>query len=253
MRAFACLLFIALSVTGCGRKGALIYPDMLVPAAPSNVSVQQSGHSMKLSFVIPSKDMAGQTITGLSGITVVRRDEPSGMGPVCNSCPSDFLPFRTINLDLLTPDILRYGNLLMLLDGNVQKGRAYTYRVSVVTRDGQQGTVSAPVAADMLASPLPAVLKVISQPTEIQLEFEGTPPAEGVIAGYNIYRTVKGETFPLLPLNREPLPGKSYMDAGLERGVTYSYGVRTVVRLPAGGRVEGDLSNEAEGRLKDDE
>jgi predicted small lipoprotein YifL len=253
MRAFACLLFIALSITGCGRKGPLIYPDMLVPAAPSSLSVQQSGNSMKLSFVIPSKDKAGRTITGLSGITVVKRDEPSGLGPVCNSCPSDFLPFRQINLDLLTPDTLRYGSLLVLLDGNVQKGRTYTYRVSAVTKDGQQGAVSAPVAADMLASPQPAVLKIINHPTEIQLDIEGLPPVEGVIAGYNIYRTVKGEAFPLLPLNREPLPGNRFMDVGLERGVTYSYGVRTVVQLPTGGRLEGDLSNEAEGRLKDDE
>jgi predicted small lipoprotein YifL len=253
MRAFACLLFIALSITGCGRKGPLIYPDLLVPAAPSNVSVQQSGNFMKLSFVIPSKDMAGRTITGLSGITVVKRDEPSGLGPVCNSCPSDFLPFRTINLDLLTPDTQRYGRLLVLQDGAVQKGRTYTYRVSAVSKDNQQGAVSAPVAADMLASPGPAVLRVVNHPTEIQLEFEGLPPAEGIIAGYNIYRALKGESFPLLPLNRDPLTGNRYMDAGLERGVTYSYGVRTVVRLPAGGRLEGDLSNEAEGRLKDDE
>ena len=65
-----------------------------------------------------------------------------------------------MNLDLLTPDTQRYGSLLVLLDGDVQKGRTYTYRVSAVTKDNQEGAVSAPVAADMLASPQPAVLKV---------------------------------------------------------------------------------------------
>jgi predicted small lipoprotein YifL len=253
MRTFACLLFIVFSVTACGKKGPLIYPDMLVPAAPSTVSVQQSGNSMKLSFVIPSRDLAGRTIPGLSAITVVKRDEPSGLGPVCNSCMSDFLPFRKINLDLLPPGTQRYGNLLVLLDGNVQKGRTYTYRVSAVTKDDQEGTVSAPVAADMLASPLSPTLQAISHPTEIQLEFAALPPGEGTIAGYNVYRTLKGEAFPLQPLNRELLVGNRFTDVGLERGITYSYGVRTVVRLSSGGRVEGDLSNEVEGKLKDDE
>jgi hypothetical protein len=105
----------------------------------------------------------------------------------------------------------------------------------------------------MVLAPLPPLLQVISQPTEIQLEFVGFSLREGVIAGYNVYRTLKGETFPLQPLNREPLAGNSFADVGLERGTSYLYGVRTVVRLPSGGRVESSLSNEEEGKLKDDE
>lgn len=47
MRTLACLLFVVFALTACGKKGALIYPDMLVPAAPSAVSAQQSGTTMK--------------------------------------------------------------------------------------------------------------------------------------------------------------------------------------------------------------
>jgi len=54
-------------------------------------------------------------------------------------------------------------------------------------------------------------------------------------------------------LNSEPLAGNRFTDVGLERGTSYRYVVRTVARLPSGGRVEGGLSNEVEGRLKDDE
>jgi hypothetical protein len=105
----------------------------------------------------------------------------------------------------------------------------------------------------MVATPLPPVLQAVSQPTEIQLEFAGLPSGEGIINGYNVYRTLKGNDFPLLPLNREPLSGNRFVDVGLERGTSYLYGVRTVVRLPSGSRVESGLSNQAEGRLKDDE
>lgn len=253
MRKLTCLLFVAIALNGCGKKGPLIYPDMLVPAAPSAVSAQQSGNSIKLSFVLPSRDLAGRNFAGLAGVTILKRDEPAGQSPGCSACTTDFSLFRKLNLDPLSPDTRRYGNLLVLLDGDVQTGRTYSYRVSAVASDNQEGALSAPVSADVVAAPLPPVLQSISQPTEIQLEFVGLPSGEGVLAGYNVYRTLKGEAFPLVPLNREPLAGTRFTDVGLERGTSYVYGVRTVVRLPSGGRVESGLSNEAEGRLKDDE
>lgn len=253
MRKLAGLLFVVFAITACGKKGPLIYPDMLLPAAPAGVTAQQSGSSIRLSFVIPSKDLAGRNIAGLTGVKILKRDEPAGQSPGCSACTADFSLFRKLNLDLLPPDVQRYGSLLVLLDGDVQAGRTYTYRVSVVTKDNQEGALSAPVAANMVSAPLPPVLQAISQPTEIQLEFVGLPPGEGVIAGYNVYRALKGEAFPFQPLNREPLAGTRFVDTGLERGTTYVYGVRAIVRLPSGGRVESSLSNEVEGRLKDDE
>jgi len=253
MRTLACLLFATIAITACGKKGPLIYPDRLVPAAPSDVSAQQFGNSIKLAFVLPSRDLAGRNFAGLSGVTITKRDEPAGQSPGCSACTTDFSLFRKLNLDLLPPDTQRYGNLLVLLDGAVQTGRAYTYRVSAVAIDNREGSLSAPVTAVMVSVPLPPVLQAVSQPTEIQLEFSGSPPGEGVIAGYNLYRALKGDSFPLQPLNREPLAGKSFTDVGLERGTAYVYGVRTVVRLPSGGRVEGGLSNVVEGRFKDDE
>jgi predicted small lipoprotein YifL len=253
MHKLACLMFAVFIISACGKKGPLIYPDMLVPAAPSNVSIHQSGNSIKLSFVLPSKDLAGRNFSGLTSVKIIKRDEPTGEGTSCSSCTADFSLFRTLNLELLSPETQRYGNLLMLLDSDVQPGRIYAYRISTVTRDNQEGALSAPIAVAMTTAPLPPVLQVISQPTEIQLEFTGFPPQEGVIMGYNVYRALKGKVFPLLPLTREPLAGNRFSDVGLERKTSYNYGVRAIVRLPSGGRVESSLSNEVEGRLKDDE
>jgi predicted small lipoprotein YifL len=253
MRTFAGLFFVVITLTACGKKGPLIYPDMLVPAAPSAVSVQQKGTSLKLSFVLPTKDLAGRNFTGITGVSIIKRDEAAGQNPGCSSCTTDFSAFRTLNLEPLEPTAQRYGNLLLLLDGDVQIGRRYTYRVSTLTKDHQEGALSVPVTAVMVVAPLPPVLQVISQPTEIQLEFVGSSPGEGVLAGYNVYRTLKGEAFSLLPLNKEPLAGNRFTDVGLERGTVYVYGVRAVAGLPSGARVEGGLSNEAEGKLKDDE
>lgn len=253
MRKLACLLFVAVSIAACGKKGPLIYPDMLVPAAPSDVLVQQSGNAFKLSFVLPSKDRAGRSIAGLTGVQILKRDEAAGQSPGCSACTSDFSLFRKLNLDLLPSGTQRFGSLLVLLDSDVQTGRTYTYRVSAVAKDGMEGAVATSLAANITSTPLPPVLQVISQPTEIQLEFVGLPPITGTIQGYNVYRTAKGDAIPLLPLNREALPGNRFVDTGLDRGISYVYGVRTLVRLSSGGKVESALSNEVEGKLKDDE
>jgi predicted small lipoprotein YifL len=253
MRKLTCLLLIAIALTACGKKGPLIYPDMLLPAAPADVSIQQTGTSMKLSFTVPSKDQAGRNLAGLAAVKILKRDEPTGQSPGCSSCTTDFALFRKLNLEPLPSGTQRIGGLLLLLDGDVQPGRTYTYRVSAVTKDDQDGPLSAPVAVAMVTATLPPVVQVVSQPTEIQIEFVGLPPREGVVLGFNVYRSLKGEPFSLLPLNREPLTGNRFTDVGLERGTSYVYAVRTVVRLPAGGRVESGLSNEVEGRLKDDE
>lgn len=253
MRTLASLLFIAVSLTACGKKGPLIYPDMLVPAAPSSVAAQQTGNAMKLSFVLPSKDLAGRNFSGLASVKILKHDEPAGQAPGCSSCTADFALFRKLNLELLPSDTQRSGSLVALLDSDVQVGRSYSYRVSGFTRENQEGAVSTTAPAVMRLTPLPPVLQVICQPTEIDLEFVGLPPEEGVIAGYNIYRTVKGALFPLVPLNRKPLVENRYVDQGLDRSTSYVYGIRTVVRLSDGSRMESNLSNEAEGRLKDDE
>jgi len=253
MRKLICLLLLTVAITACGKKGPLIYPDMLLPAAPADLSLQQTGTSIRLSCTIPSKDQAGRTIGGLTALKILKRDEANGQFPVCNSCTTDFSLFRTLNLEPLPAGTQRLGSLLLLLDGDVQPGRTYTYRVAAISRDGQEGALSAPVATSMVTAPLPPVVQVHSQPTEIQLEIVGVPPREGALLGFNVYRSLKGEPFPYLPLNREPLTGSRYADVGLERATSYVYAVRTVVRLPSGARVESAVSNEVVGVLKDDE
>ena len=253
MRKLVCLLSATILLTACGKKGPLIYPDMLVPAAPVDVTAQQRGTAIKLSFVVPSKDRSGRNLAGLTGVKILKRDEPAGQPPGCSSCTTDFALFRHLYLEPLPADVQRYGGLLLLVDNDVQTGRRYTYRIQAFTKDSQDGAVSTVSAAVIAAPPTPPVLKVLSQPTEIYLDLSGIELREGTLVGYNLYRTVKGEAFSLLPLNREPLGGGRYVDQGLERGVIYSYVARSVVRLPAGSMVESAGSNQVEGSLTDDE
>ena len=123
MRTLVCLLATAVILSACGKKGPLVYPDMLVPAAPADITAQQRGDSVKLSFVLPSRDMAGRNLSDLAGVKIHKRDEALGQAPACSSCAADFPLFRTVNLEPLPPDVQRYGSLVLLLDGDVQAGQ----------------------------------------------------------------------------------------------------------------------------------
>jgi predicted small lipoprotein YifL len=253
MRTIIALTFVAFLVTACGKKGPLVYPEMLVPAAPSNVAVQQSGNSLKLSFALPSKDRSGRSLLGLAGVTILKRDAMAGQLPGCPACTDDYSLFRKLNLDLLPTGTQRNGSLIFLLDGDVRYGREYSYIVTAFTRENVAGASSAPITGGMVQPPLPPLLKVSSQPTQINLEFVGSSQVDGTFAGYNLYRAVKGEAFSYWPLNSESLKVNQYSDVGLERGTTYVYAVRSIVRSAAGAVVESGMSDEVEGKLKDDE
>jgi len=249
---FLLIFMVLLSASGCGKKGPLLYPDMLVPAAVSALTASQSGTNVKISFELPDKDLAGRPLRDLAGATVFKRVESSLQQPDCPACTDDFRLFRKIYLDL--PETTRiYGNKMVLMDGETRINTAYSYYVVPFARDNSTGANSAPVRVRVTLPPLPPVLQVLPAPTEIKLEFVALAPEEGSLVGYNVYRSAKDEPMPYLPLNNAPLTDTVYVDSGLERKVSYHYVVRAVVRMPWGGIAESGASNEEEGALVDEE
>jgi predicted small lipoprotein YifL len=249
---FLLIAIMLLSASGCGKKGALLYPDMLIPSAVTALTASQTGTSVKIVFELPDKDLAGRPLRDLAGATVFKRVESSLQQPDCPACTDDFLLFRKVYLDLPgTAQI--YGNKVVLLDGETRRNTAYGYYVVPFVRDNSVGANSAPVRVRVTLPPLPPVLQVLPAPTEIKLEFVALAPEEGSLVGYNVYRSVKDEPMPYLPLNNLPLAATVYVDSGLDRKVTYRYVVRAVVRMPWGGFVESGASNEGEGALAEDE
>jgi len=253
MRCMSMLFLFVLLASACGKKGALIYPDMLVPAAPTNLTVGQFGPSMKVAFNLPDKDKAGQDLKDLAGVKILRRETISGQDEGCSSCANDYRLFKALFIDHVDASARRYGSLFILLDSDVNVGREYAYKVIAFTKSNVDGEATKPVLAALLPAPLPPVLHAVSEPTEIKLEFVGLPPQEGVLAGYNLYRWVKGDALPFFALNKGPLVSNNFIDTGLERGAIYVYAVRMVVRLPKGELLESGLSNEVETGLSDAE
>lgn len=247
------VLGMLVTITACGRKGALIYPDMLVPAAPTSVSAQVSGSFVKLQCTLPDKDRAGRPLQGVAGVRIRRLVTETSRKDECRACLTDYQLFRTLYLDHLPLDTQRFGNVLMFMDSDVSAGKSYSYRMVPFTADNTDGAASA-VAIVHVAAPVPApVARIESFPTEVKLHFSSAPLLFGRLVGFNLYRSSGMDVRSFLPLNRELLKGTVYTDATLERGVKYRYRVRAVIEIESGERVESAESEEVEGVLKDDE
>ena len=247
------LVLLLILLTACGKKGPLVYPEMLVPSAPSAIEARQIGAAVRVGFDIPSRDLAGRQLSQLSEIKVYKRDEPGDLEQTCNSCTADFVMFRAISLDSQQQPVQRYGNRLVYLDEKVEFDHSYTYRLAALTKDGQEGSLSAPVRVRMLPVSVAPILKATSYPTEIVLEIMDQAAKGGELLGYSIYRSVKGEHYPYIPLTNAPVRNSRYVDNVLDRDRTYVYRVRRAVISDTGVVSEGVVSNEAEGRLKNDE
>lgn len=250
---YALVAGLSLMATACGKKGALIYPDMLVPAAPSAVAVRQSGSAVKLSFALPGKDLAGRSLRDLAGLKISRKAAETEQQNVCRSCMADYSPFRTLYLDRLPTGTQRFGNSMMLLDGDVSAGNSYWYTIVPFTTDGMDGA-PATTAVVRVVTQLPApYLKIESLPTELRLQTSSQSTTDVTLIGYNLYRWSALNPKSYFPVNGEPLKGNEHIDTGLDRGVRYHYSARALFRLTSGDTVESAESNEVEGMLTDDE
>ena len=255
MRMFASILFVTLIMTACGKKGPLIYPDMLIPASPTSVIARQTGQVMKISFVVPQKDRSGRDIKNIGGVAILKRASIAGQGPGCGACTEDFALFRKLYLEPvpLERGVQRFGGMILLLDSEVKVGEEYSYIVKPFTKDSVDGQASVPIKVAMVSYPRAPRLIAAPDPIEVQLIFDSAPAeGKGIFVGYNLYRAPKGAVLPYVPLNKEPITGKSFVDSGLDRTLSYVYAARTVVKMPGGLLVESELSDEVLTRLTDE-
>lgn len=247
------MAILIFSLTACGKKGALIYPDLLMPAAPTEISANQIGTTARLQFVLPDNDRAGRKLIDLAGVKISKLESDSPQGQTCNSCMTDYRLFRKLYLDLLTDGAQRYNNRILILDGDVDSGKTYSYSVVPFTRDGVDGLASPPASVTLIKPTLPPILHAESFPTEIRISIVSLPPVAGRLIGYNVYRSTQKDVIPYLPINREPLTSNDFVDGGLERNVKYYYFGRTLVIFESGSMVESPVSNVVDGTLKNDE
>lgn len=241
------LLLLALALLcACGKRGALVPPEALVPAPVTNLALAQKGGRIQVSWSAPSRQVGGESLRDLAGFLLFRRTVlPPDQD--CEECPGAYTQLARIDLEYPAP-ARRSGGLWIYDDFDLKKGRTYQYKVRSFTTEGAQSGESNLARRTVMQPPLPPVLEAASSAAEVTLSFVALPPEEGKLVGYNIYRSRKGDEVPLVPLNREPVTANTYQDKVPMFGATYLYSVTTVADLD-GAVAESAPSNVVEGAL----
>jgi predicted small lipoprotein YifL len=247
MQRILMITVLALLLAGCGRKGKLIPPEALRPAPVSDLQIAQRGESFQISWSQPAQGEGKRPIKDLAGFHLFKR-EVLPPEEDCESCPTAYKLLKNVDLEYLQ-DVRRVGGRLFLSDADVVTGKTYQYKLLSFQKDGTPSRDSNKARCKKVSPPAPQRLTAVFSPTGVLLHWEGEVlPVNSKVIGYNIYRLRADALPPLVPVNAAPMPGSDYDDPRLERGVTYTYTVRTVAEME-GVKVESESSNEVKGTL----
>jgi predicted small lipoprotein YifL len=250
MKKMLVLLFIVV-LSGCGKKGALVPPEALVPAAISDLRVEQKGDRFLVLWSSPTRQEGGRALRNLAGFRLFRRDLlPPGED--CEECPEAYSLLTSIDPEYPRGGVAD-GNRGLYYDAALTNGKSYRYKVIAAGKDGSLSRPSNKADRKKVSPPPPPVLQALATPIGVRLTWQApAAPASGRIEGYNVYRKRSGEIFPLSPLTGVPLKETFYEDGNLEQEARYTYVVRAIA-LTDGVTVESDPSNEVEsGRAEPD-
>jgi hypothetical protein len=243
MRSIFCLLTLLLLLSGCGKKGALIPPEALVPATVRDLTVIQTGQDFRITWRAPVKEQGGRPLKDLSGFQLLRRDV-TPEGGECPSCPDSWKLLSRIELDM-PASFQKSGDLFISFDKGGEKGSRFQFRVAALSRSGG---ISRPSDTPLIKlhplPPAPAITATL-QPSSIRIVFKAGKARDGEAIGYNIYRRTAGSPIPLLPLNQDPVTETSWEDHSLEYGNSYIYAATTLSQIE-GEIVESPRSEEIE-------
>lgn len=200
-----------------------------------------------MSWSQPAEGEGKKPIKDLAGFHLFKR-EVLPPEEDCESCANAYKSLKIVDLDYLQ-QVRRVGGRLFLSDADVETGKTYQYKLLSFQKDGTPSHDSNKARYKKVVPPAPPRLKAVFSPTGVLLKWEvGVLPANSKVMGYNLYRSRADALPPLAPVNAAPMPGTDYEESRLERGVTYTYTVRTVAEMD-GVKVESEPSNEVKGML----
>ena len=232
------LLFFPLSLFflwgACGKKGPPVSFDRIVPEAITDLEASVREGRVILEWLLPRENTDGSDLVDLVGFKVLRE---SLEGEECKGCPERLVPIAEVDL-ASGEDHWIEANRFFWADKGLRAGNNYTYRVVAFNRKGHFSQESNKV--EILWEPPthpPKHFRAMAGDGMVELKWAPVEEA----AGYNLYRSERGEGFPLHPLNPEPIEDTYYRDMGVVKDRDYRYAVRSV-RKAGGTLIEGGNS-----------
>jgi fibronectin type 3 domain-containing protein len=225
-----CLFFLCIA---CGKKGPPVSLDRIVPKAITDLGASVREERVILQWSLPKENTDGSDLVNLSGFRVLR-----GYGEEeCKGCPEILVPFAEVGLSS-GESHWREANRVFWADTGLGPGEKYLYRVLAVNRRGHFSEASNKVEVRWDIPPPPPE-QVGATAGDGMVELKWSPVEEA--AGYNVYRSQKGDAFPLNPVNPNPIEHTHYRDTGVVNDREYRYAVRSV-RMAGETPIEGGNS-----------
>lgn len=226
----ALLLILALLLcSACGKKGALMPPEALVPAEVQNLRVQQAGEALRITWSAPAKEKGGRPLRDLAGFRLFKRII-AGDGSDCAACPESWQLLAAVDSD--NPgETVKSGATFISYDRGIPVGQTSQFRLVALSKSGGfSAPATSPLVKFQPALPAPEIKGEVL-PASIKLEFSFVPPPNARLAGFNVYRRTGKTALALLPLNPAPLPGNSWEDMQLQFDRSYSYSATALVEM----------------------
>lgn len=254
-------ILVLAGASGCGAPGDPIAPSPPIPTAINDLSAQQAGDGVQLTFTMPTKTVRGERLAEPPSIEILRGAlKPDGSADAKSFRVVDTIPGALVST-YRTEEHTRLVDHIAPAEVRANPAGAFAYRVR--TRASKKRT--SPESNHVIVKVLPVPERITSAQakiTETAIELDWTAPTRTsagdplpAVAEYHVYRGVLDPSIHNAPTKDIPrdrwispptLLGKSptirYRDMQFDFGKTYGYIVRSAVE--AGGNfLESDDSD----------
>lgn len=228
----AVLIIISMTMiimTGCGKKGPVRPKLDTIPEAPQNLTLQQQGKLFVLGWTIPAKNQDGSQAEGLVGFRIKRLSYDGAED--CPTCRDPQIEVAELDIDAPDPG-QRIGDRIYWRDLDIRPGSGYRYAIAPLIVGGGEGPAATIHLAVQQPPASPSNLQVEAGDRQVKVEWTAPVLKEGAaLVGYNLYRRQAKRSFPIIPVNTEPLKSTSLLDRGLDNDRAYEYRVSAVVSI----------------------
>ena len=247
---------VTLVLLGCGAPGEPTPPSPPVPVAVTDLSAQQAGDAVQLTFTLPGKTITGDKLAEPPAVEILRGAlKPDGT-PDNNSFRVVYTIPGSLIDNYTAEGHVRFADSVPPEETRAHPGAALAYRVR--TRASRKRASADSNTVTVRVYPVPErIASVQSRATESAIELSWSAPVRTsggdplpAFSGYHIYRSeldptsadaaskdlTQAKWISLLTLLASS-PTTSYRDTFFDFGKTYLYVIRSVV-LAGGNELE---------------
>lgn len=218
------LLIFFILLMGCGKKGPPVPWSTIVPKRIVDLEAKVREGRLLLEWTLPKENTDKSILTDLVGFRILRSESDLVEGE-CRGCGEGGSVVFEGRLDEKGGD---RGKRMSLFFEDLWVKKIYVYQVITVNKRGHLSSPSNPVFVYWDSPPsATGMVKAERGDKRVDLEWETV----GDATGYNIYRRLEDEEFPINPLNREPLKENRYTDLNVENEKRYIYSIRAVKKV----------------------